>query len=233
MKMKITKEGWAVLDDDSHISRWVEDSGLIDHGQKYEMQYSDFGVKPGDKVVDIGTFIGDTTVPLARLVGEKGEVYAFEPHPIAFACLVYNTRLYPQVKCFNYALGAHHGITGLSMAQNGGASHLSRRQDSWSVVMATLDSVWINPVSFMKIDVEGFELSVLEGAAGFIDFCRPNILVETATHGERYFPNSRERLYEWFKKFNYNPTVQKLDYTAAPQYDVFATPGAWKLSFDI
>ena len=65
-------------------------------------------VQPGMVVADIGANVGLYTYLLARCVGERGLVYAFEPNPALFASLETNCRTngVANVRLHNVALGA-------------------------------------------------------------------------------------------------------------------------------
>jgi len=102
--MIITKEGFAVLEHDTHLSRWIEGSGRIDHNEKVNQNVCKY-FNRGDWVVDAGASLGDHTVPYASKVGPQGRVFAFEPQKESFQCLEYNTKEFPNVTCLNYALG--------------------------------------------------------------------------------------------------------------------------------
>ena len=52
-------------------------------------------LKPCDTAIDIGSHIGDTTVPMALAAGPEGCVFGFEPNPVAFAVLEANAALNP------------------------------------------------------------------------------------------------------------------------------------------
>ena len=74
--MKITKEGIAILENDTHISKWVEESGKLDHDQNdipLILKY----INEGDTVVDCGAFIGDHTIAYLnrRSVNPEGGCY--------------------------------------------------------------------------------------------------------------------------------------------------------------
>jgi predicted RNA methylase len=56
-------------------------------------------VREGDTVIDVGANIGDLTLPLARMVGDRGKVYAFESNPESF-----------NVLCANLALNGIHCV---------------------------------------------------------------------------------------------------------------------------
>jgi hypothetical protein len=63
-----------------------------------------------------------------------------------------------------------------------------------------LDEVYGGEVGFIKIDVEGHEHSVLEGARGTIERCRPRVLVEAE---ERHAPGSVRDVQAFFRRLGY------------------------------
>jgi FkbM family methyltransferase len=63
-----------------------------------------------------------------------------------------------------------------------------------------LDDFDLPPVGFIKIDVEGHEESVLQGAEGIIERDRPNFMIEIE---ERHNPGSIERTAAWFERRGY------------------------------
>jgi FkbM family methyltransferase len=65
---------------------------------------------------------------------------------------------------------------------------------------AALDEIYQGDVGFMKIDVEGFEDSVLDGAVKTIDRCRPNLLIEI---DERMSAGGIARVSRWLNRFDY------------------------------
>jgi FkbM family methyltransferase len=223
--MRITEAGWAVANSDTHLSKWIEETGLIDHGQHLREHYIELGMRPGDTVIDIGACLGDTTVPMAEAVGPEGRVYAFEPNPEPFACLMYNTHRYPQVRCFPLALGCSpvDQIVHLMPHDNIGASHLNHPDGGKPVVLTTLDKFEISGVRFIKMDVEGGELAVLAGAERTIGVCRPTLKIETAVHAAR-FGTTRQELYRWLEHSGYVCEPEEKDLEEHPQYDIIAKP---------
>ena len=141
-------------------------------------------VKEGDVVLDIGANIGAHTIPLAKLVGASGKVFAFEPEPLNFANLhknVFENRLQKIVSCFPIALSNSNSLRSfyLKTISPGDALHsidypspqLDTRnlQDisSQEILTFSLDSlisIFKLPIpTHCKIDVDGAEMSVLEG----------------------------------------------------------------------
>ena len=132
-------------------------------------------VKDGDIVVDIGANIGCHTLALAKLVGEKGKVYAFEPHPETFALLKKNIEenKYTNVIAEQKAISDKPGVIKLYLAKkNRTTTHSIVKnqytQDSFFEVEAVaLDDYFKQRnesiVNFIKLDVEGAEHHTMLG----------------------------------------------------------------------
>ena len=126
-------------------------------------------VREGDLVVDVGAYIGLYTIPLAKRAGANGRVIAFEPDPESRGWLSRNVslnRLSERVEIHAEALGA----TKKEILFCGGEGPLSQINPDvpgeMRVKMLTLDEVISGrAVDYMKIDVEGYEGEVLQGAA--------------------------------------------------------------------
>lgn len=65
--VKQTKEGWWVLADDTHLSKWVEEHGRLDHDEAIASIVEH--IPQGGVVVDAGASLGDHTIAYARKVG--------------------------------------------------------------------------------------------------------------------------------------------------------------------
>jgi len=145
-------------------------------------------VREGMTALDIGGHIGYYTLLLARYAGKNGRVYAFEPLPSNFELLEKNIWLnnLDQVEALPFAVFSHPGKLTISApdgdSNSGGASVVSvvgSRQIE--VEATTIDSFCkirgIRP-EFIKMDVEGAEYDVLQGAEETIRACRPKMLIE-------------------------------------------------------
>jgi len=137
-------------------------------------------VKPGSTVIDAGAHIGIHTVTLAKLVGRRGRVYAFEPQRKLYRELVFNLRLngMENVVPLRYALGHATMVVEMNpaVAGNEGGTPLGKGGDR--VELRALDSFAFKNVSLIKIDVEHFEDFLLEGARLTIARSRPAIVIE-------------------------------------------------------
>lgn len=160
----------ALIDDDAYFTKWVKQTGRLDH----HTGFIDF-LRPylGGVMVDIGANIGTHTIAYLQY----GTVYAFEPNRIAFECLKHNC---PQAKLFNMALGSYTGwIDMVPEGDNYGAAHTTPGK---SIPCRMLDSFELLFCNYIKIDVEGDEIAVLEGAKRTIARCRPVMCIESNPH---------------------------------------------------
>ena len=145
-------------------------------------------VVPGTTVLDVGANIGLSALELARAAGTKGKVIAFEPHPDTAARLAANldANKAANVAIVYSAVGAAPGtVTFHESAQPTLSSASVVPPDlvrSFEVPITTVDLEWQDAgepqVSALKIDVEGGELAVLQGANMLIEREHPAILLE-------------------------------------------------------
>ena len=96
-----TPEGFWVLRDDTHLSRWIEQGQRLDHDTPVLEKLRPY-MRPGSTVIDAGAALGDHTAYYLDCVGPEGKVIAIEPHPVMFECLQRNC---PRALCLRCALG--------------------------------------------------------------------------------------------------------------------------------
>lgn len=144
-------------------------------------------LKPNATIIDIGANIGLTTLPGARLV-PHGKVIAVEPSPIAFCALqrLVDTNGLTNCEPVNVCMGAAAGsvpfVENASFLAGSYVGGDARQSATTNVEMTTLDEFLSNrplqSVDLVKIDVEGFELDVLQGALKTIEHYNPTFVVE-------------------------------------------------------
>lgn len=141
---------------------WINPTGRV-HGLALFKDYC----KPGDVAVDVGANIGEVSIILSQAAGSAGRVFAFEPNPRIYRYLLGNLALNhcDNVTTANLAVGAAAGSVRMS---DGKRDDMNRVLDGGEIVVActTLDQ-YLPPceqIAFLKVDVEGSELRVLEGA---------------------------------------------------------------------
>jgi FkbM family methyltransferase len=131
-------------------------------------------VRPGMTAVDVGANIGVHTRYLARLCGPNGRVVAFEPSPINFARLKANVRKLPNVTIHASAVGGQSGSIPLYLSPHLNVDHRTyetgEARHRIDVPVVRLDDIFPprSRVDLLKVDVQGFEPPVLEGARRLI-----------------------------------------------------------------
>jgi FkbM family methyltransferase len=162
-----------------------------------------------DTALDVGAHVGAVTLYLAR---KFARVIAFEAVPSTFEFLERNTDGVPNVTAMNIAIGPSEGDVYLShYPQHGQLSHVTGSEEPSEtarigpIPARTIDSMDLPDVSFIKIDVEGYELPVLEGAISTIQRCRPLILVEQGGNEEKHFGRPRNEASEFLESLGMRP----------------------------
>jgi FkbM family methyltransferase len=137
-----------------------------------------------NSVLDIGANLGQYGRQLRRF-GYSGHIHSFEPLPEVYSVLARAASLDPRWSTWRLALGPEEGTVSLNIAGNEAAAsssilamlprHLAAAPDvsyvgAIEVPMRRLDSVWdeivpADAVPFIKVDVQGFEGGVLDGAS--------------------------------------------------------------------
>jgi FkbM family methyltransferase len=128
-------------------------------------------LRPGMTVVDVGANVGILTRQFCRLVGPTGKVFAFEPDPLTFKYLEFNTRSFSNKRLVQSAVSDNHEAALLYLSPDGatGNSLLNQANSagSLSVPCISLDEFLEREgrpaIDVVKIDVEGAELGVLRG----------------------------------------------------------------------
>lgn len=159
-------------------------------------------VSPGDIVVDIGANYGLVTVLLSSLVGPQGRVHAFEPNPYVNVLLEKSIGELGNVQLYPFGLGDQEARLSLSFSSaHAGRGSLVRDEGQENVVVSVsrLDDIVsarrITNISFIKIDVEGFEALVFRGAERTLrGLSKGTILFEANTPGVRFFDDPAVRI---------------------------------------
>ena len=148
-------------------------------------------VKPGAWIVEAGSNIGADTVPLARHIGRKGRLLAFEPQ-----------RLVHQMLCANLALNGIFNVAARWMACGTGPGELVVPQLDYAkpanfggvslkesgpgerIPVVAIDSFHLPRCDLIKADVEGMELAGLQGSIETIRRHWPRLYIENNGQGD-------------------------------------------------
>jgi len=176
-------------------------------------------IKPGHTVFDVGANIGSHTLAFSRLVGPTGLVVAIEPERHNFYTLCGNVAVnnIRNVFCFQQALGKETGSIDIpeideATTNNFGAIDLTRDYSKfphYPVTLNTLDNIGVDKCDFIKIDVEGMEKAVIEGAINKINKFKPILYVEDdrtekSQELREYIKSLDYKIYKHYPRF-FNP----------------------------
>jgi len=196
--------------------------------------------------IDVGANVGSYIHFMKR---HARRVYAFEPVPGLAEAL--QRKFAPRVVVRNMALSREAGtavlripvvagapVTGLASLDS--AALADGGFEEIEVPTRPLDEIFAGDVGFIKIDVEGHEEAVLDGAAKTIARCRPRLLVEIEENRE---PGALTRIRAFLRRFNYRGyflhgrtvwTVEAFDAETMqrPEDIVDFRAGALRMDFD-
>ena len=145
------------------MARWLDPSEVPSSEELFFRRY----IRPGDVVIDAGANIGFFTLVASVLVSDLGKVYSIEAHPRIFKYLEGNVAINKckNVHTYNIALGDKNGTINFSNKKDDDQNFIQPGLEI-EVQMAELDGLGITDdyISLLKIDVEGYEKFVLEGA---------------------------------------------------------------------
>ena len=147
-------------------------------------------VRQGDWAIDVGANVGSVSGQLCRAVGPQGLVWAFEPVPRNIDRLrrLADANLLDQLRLFDCALASTTGTSSIGLPGEGGSGHASFtaswiRDGRLEVRTRRLDDLTESvdvrrPLRLVKLDVEGYERQVLEGAEATLRRHRPLVYSE-------------------------------------------------------
>jgi FkbM family methyltransferase len=167
---------------DSVIGRSVKQTG---QWCPHEVELLSRLLSPGQTVVDGGANIGTHTVPLAKVVGSQGRVYAFEPQRLVFQQLAGNLALNQLVNVFAFQKGLSNRrdtmhVDAPKFPGNYGSVRLcvEDAQTLEEVSVMRLDDLALDACHLIKLDVENMEYVAIDGANATIRRHRPVLYVE-------------------------------------------------------
>ena len=174
-------------------------------------------IENGDVIFDIGANVGAFTMPFAKKVGEKGEVYCFEPQDFIYdlLCKSIEENNLKNVRTFHNGLGENRqkieidridysslgnfGGVGLKDDyDNAATARILKGEKKQMVEIIRLDDFLnIKKCNFIKMDVEMMEIDVLKGGKKFIEKYRPIMWLENHIK----YPN---QINDYLSQLNYN-----------------------------
>jgi FkbM family methyltransferase len=191
--MKLVK-GWWMPDHEEDLIKhpWDPEEGYQPRQRRWALQ----GLAQGGQALDVGAHVG----LWARYLCEHFDaVTAYEPHPEHRQCLERNVTA-GNLTIRPVAVGEQQAMIALEHHE-GRSGHTQRRREQLGTIpLIRLDDEGLEAVSFIKIDVEGWEYEVLVGAEHLIKTQRPRICLEQKPHehpGRQGRYRARDLLLTW------------------------------------
>jgi FkbM family methyltransferase len=222
----------------------IEDSILTTgHWSSDLLLLGDYFVTPNSAIIEVGANIGFESLYFAKRFPDS-LVYSYEPGTYPHDCLLLSKSYnhLENLRVFKLAVGHSRGIAEMSSPTeeclNKGLGSLKENKDlerhykREQVEVVTLDTHFSEKrrVSFLKIDTQGFEWDVLQGATQTIHEHRPAIIFEHEDHYHAQPGELRRNIARFFDQACYDlysngsRVLRKIDFSAAPHFhgDVIA-----------
>lgn len=205
---KVTRNGVKYELDISDYMEW-----LVFYGIQAEPRNTLYQLlKEGDVVFDVGANIGEVTFGMSKRVGNLGMIHSFEPDPFIFSKISRNLRLnsFTNICLNNVALGDKEQELFLkAQVENnrGGTRINTNSKEGKKVKVTTLDFYVqqnaLKKLDLIKIDVEGFEMKVLQGAQEVLQKFKPLLFIEVNDDNLKEQADSAQSLIEFLFKMGY------------------------------
>lgn len=154
--------------------------------------------------LDIGGHIGTTSLPYSRLFSS---VYVYEPNKSNFNSLLKNIEFNNCTNIIAKNIGVLNTNTKgkiIKHGKNSGCFYLKESNEKDAITMIKLDDENISgQVDFIKVDTEGSELYVLEGAKNLIIKYKPLIQVETNNSSKKFFNYEKKKIFDFLFEIGY------------------------------
>lgn len=164
---------------DGGVTSFVEANGFWEPAEAEQIRKC---LQSGDTFIDVGAHIGYFSVLAAQIVGTTGQVISIEPEYNNFRLLFKNLRPYKNTILFQTAAWNERKILDFYRSSvNSGDNRMfyhGESLESIKVPAFPLDDLYVSNVTCIKIDTQGSDHLVIEGALKIIERWRPKIIVE-------------------------------------------------------
>ena len=208
------------------VTSWHDyPAGLTGRTERPLLAWFDRHVGVGETWIDVGAHYGYTAFALARLVGAKGRVFAFEPVQATASGMDRGARLnrFDHVTVLPFGLGAVQTFEARRLPLRRGMADSTSRNDADAVttLVARFDWLWpilggaATPIHGIKIDIQGMEIEALEGMRETLAHWRPHVVIEL------HAGVSRERVLALFDALGYSTSAEPIEPARGEQTPLF------------
>ena len=227
------------------ISYELDLSDVVDHAIFFELTETSRTklyslLKKSMTVFDIGANMGDTALNFSKITGEKGVIYAFEPDNINFTRATKNIQLnsVTNILLQNIGLGNVNQTLKLYKVNSGNQGMNRILSDQINIPYSEIkvrklddfiDDNQINKIDLIKIDVEGYEMNVLNGGIRALKKLTPILFIEINDANLKLHGNSASSLVKFLNDLNYTVyhadsdiKLSEADNYSNCHYDIYA-----------
>jgi FkbM family methyltransferase len=201
------------------LADYTRRKAFFDSFERRELKYVSRSLHRGGTAIDVGANVGLLTLAMAKSVGTEGKVLSFEPIPNNFNALNRAVAEIPQIEIQMKACGRNSGSTiRLSRVSSSGSDDAGTSGSygitgdgtgELEVPLIALDDVIKSAsldrdvIQLLKIDVEGAEIDVLEGARTALNQGQFRTIILEAALSRDGFRKEDLRVMELLQSFGY------------------------------
>jgi|TARA_B100000035_G_scaffold314487_1_gene330921 FkbM family methyltransferase len=177
MKIAKVNDFW-VPQNDLHFNEWQSGKPFTQNKCLLQfIRYCEVKNKKFDCVLDVGAWVGTWSMAMQEFANK---IVAFEPDSVHYECLTKNAG--SNIETHQLAVGAEQKMISLSEDD---FTQSKRVVGEGKIPMITIDSLVLENVDLMKIDVEGFEMEVLKGATKTLESVE-YLMIELNNNTKKY-----------------------------------------------
>ena len=169
---------------DTHFERWMlygeyqakQRNALFNYmEEKRNIEY----------IVDVGGHVGLWSRPMIQRANTR-YIWAFEPNSSVRECYVMNMSRFDNYTIYPIALGDKNTKGYLNVEKDNSGNTNIDPIKSGDTEIKTLDSFNLKQIDYMKVDAEGYEYNIVQGAKETIERCKPFVHLEMKTKRMRH-----------------------------------------------
>ena len=188
MKIEKLKNNLWVPSTDAQIEQWRQkgEPHMQDRCLNKFVEWCETQNKKFNLIVEVGAWCGTWAIVMQKYARE---MRCYEPIKTHFECLSRNLSPYNHVKMYCQAIGNEDGF--VKMTNDTVTQNTRVLMEHGSTKISKLDSLDLNGVDMLKIDVEGFEMEVLRGASERLKNIT-HLMIELNNNSKKYGSNNIE-----------------------------------------
>jgi len=133
-----------------------------------------------NNVLDVGAWCGTWSLAMQKFATN---INSFEPNNIHYECLQKNLKEFKNIKTFNHAVGSKN--SSIKLSEESSTQNTRVIDEEGNVPIRTIDSLGLENVDMIKIDVEGLEMEVLKGATDTLNNVK-YLMIELNNNSKKY-----------------------------------------------